>query len=418
MTFTFKRIFLAAAAVIISVGLTDAQPNIGWRGPERSGVYNETGLLKTWPSAGPSLIWEYNEAGAGYSSTTVTDDAVYITGRKGDNDVLTALAPDGKKKWELVYGKASKSNYPDSRGTPTYYNGKLYLVSGHGDMVCVDRNGKIVWSVNYFDKYNAPHPRFGIAESPVVLNNMVIGTPGGKMAAMVAFNPDNGRIIWETPPVDELTQYVSPLLIENDGKKIVVTLTTAHVLGIDPSTGRLLWKYHYEGANAQQGGRRNHTNTPIYRDGSLLVANGYTQVAVKLKINWDGTPPTLVWKNTDLTPHVGGLVLLGNNIFSSTHDNNSKGRWICVDWNTGNTLWITDWHNKGSVISSDGMLYIYEEKDGHVGLVRPSAEKLDVVSSFRIAKGSGPHWAHPVIDKGRLFVRHGDHLAVYSLRPK
>ena len=94
------------------------------------------------------------------------------------------------------------------------------------------------------------------------------------------------------------------------------------------------------------------------------------------------------------------------------------GRWICVDWNTGKTLWINDWHNKGSVISADGMLYIYEERSGNVGLVRPSKEKLDVVSQFRITKGSGPHWAHPVINGGRLFIRHGEYLGVYSLKTR
>ena len=125
-----------------------------------------------------------------------------------------------------------------------------------------------------------------------------------------------------------------------------------------------------------------------------------------------------VWKNTEITPHVGGKVLLGNHIYSSTHDNNSKGRWICVDWTTGKTIWIHDWHNKGSIISADGMLYIYEEKSGNVGLLRPNSEKFDLVSHFQIKNGSGPYWSHPVINKGRLFIRHGEYLAVYSLKGK
>jgi hypothetical protein len=81
-------------------------------------------------------------------------------------------------------------------------------------------------------------------------------------------------------------------------------------------------------------------------------------------------------------------------------------------------MWITDWKNKGSIISADGLMYFYEEKDGNVMLVRPNSEKLDIISSFRVTKGDGPYWAHPVIDKGRLFLRHGDYLAVYSLKAK
>lgn len=413
-----KFLLIPGAFIFLFVVPANSQSVNEWRGNGRTGIYNETSLMKSWPVSGPSLIWESLEAGAGYSSTTVTGDAVYITGRKGDNDVLTAFTQDGKKKWETVYGKASDSNYPDSRSTATYSNGKLYVVSGEGDMVCIGTDGKVRWSVNYFQKYNASAPRFGISESPVAVDNKVIGTPGGNMAAAVAFNAENGNIVWTTPPVNEGTQYVNPLVIEAGGRKILVTVTTGHILGINVSDGKLLWKVHYEGLNAQQGGRRNHTNTPVYRDGFLLVANGYSQVAVKLKINPDGTTPSVVWKNTDLTPHVGGVVLLGNLIFSSTHDNNSMGRWICVDWNTGKTVWINDWHNKGSVISADGMLYIYEERNGNVGLVNPGREKLDVVSQFRITKGGGPYWAHPVINKGRLFIRHGEYLGVYSLKTR
>ena len=94
------------------------------------------------------------------------------------------------------------------------------------------------------------------------------------------------------------------------------------------------------------------------------------------------------------------------------------GKWICVDWETGRTLWTNNWYNKGSVIAADGMLYIYEERSGNVGLVKPSPQKLDVVSEFRITKGSGPYWAHPVINNGRLFIRHGAYLAVYSIKSK
>ncbi len=413
-----KIIFMSCLATLASFFSLQAQTVNEWRGSGRTGIYPESSLLKTWPSSGPSLLWESMEAGNGFSSVTVTDDAVYITGRKGSDDYLTAFTQGGKLLWSTRYGKASDSNYPDSRSTATYAGGKLYVVSGAGDMVCIGTDGKIIWTVNYFQKYNSKAPMFGISESPVVVDNKVIGTPGGNVAAAVALNAANGSVVWTTPPLNEGTQYVNPLVIESGGRKILVTVTTGSILGINVADGKLLWKVSYEGLNAQQGGRRNHTNTPLYRDGFLLVANGYNQVAVKLKINPDGSTPTVVWKNTDLTPHVGGAVLLGDLIFSSTHDNNSMGRWICVDWNTGKTLWINNWHNKGSVISADGMLYIYEERTGNIGLVRPGKEKLDVVSQFRITKGSGPYWAHPVINKGRLFIRHGEHLAVYSLRSR
>ncbi|HBE40504.1 MAG TPA: hypothetical protein DDW27_04750 [Bacteroidales bacterium] len=302
----------------LSISISTGQMS-GFRGPERNGIYNEKGLMKTWPASGPQLLWEITGIGKGQSSATVTDDAIYITGRKGENDVLTCLNHSGRK-------------------------------------------------------------------------------------------------IWEAPPINELTNYVNPLLIRNGSHKIIVTWTAHHLIAVNATNGKLLWKIHCEGLNTEQLERRNRVNTPVYRDGFILAANGYDQVAIKIKINPDGTDPVIIWKNTDLDPHVGGMVLLGNYIFSSNHITNSKGKWICVDWTTGKTMWITDWYNKGAIISADGMLYIIEEKSGHVGLLRTNGQKFDLVSSFQITKGDGPYFSHPTINKGRLFIRHGDYLAVYSIK--
>lgn len=414
---SYIKIGIVFSLLLVSIYL-DGQ-EIGWRGPGRTGIYNETGLLKSWPASGPALIWEATGMGMGYSSTTVTDDAIYITGVKGEKDVLTAFTQDGKKKWEVAYGNMSKVNSaPESRCTPTFYNNKLYVVSGMGELSCISTAGKILWTVDYHAKYSSTVPRFGISESPLVVDNKVIVTPGGNMAAMAAFNTENGNVVWETPSLTEGRQYVNPLLIENKGKKIIITHTPTWIIGVDAANGKILWKFDFGSVNADKKGGKNYIHTPIYKDGFLFAANGYGQTSAKIKINFDGKDPELVWKNSDINPHVGGMVLIGNYIYSSTHDNNSMGRWICVDWNTGKTMWITAWNNKGSVISAEGLLYFYEEKSGNVALVRPNSEKLDIISSFRVTKGSGPYWAHPVINKGRLFLRHGDYLAVYNIRAK
>jgi outer membrane protein assembly factor BamB len=233
---------------------------------------------------------------------------------------------------------------------------------------------------------------------------------------MVAFNVENGKVIWEAPSLNEGTMYTNPLLIQDKGMKIIVTHTPTWIIGVNASNGKILWKFNFAEVNDDKRGGKNYIHTPLYRDGYLFAANGYGQTAAKIKLAFDGSDPTLVWKNPEINPHVGGMILVGNYIYSSTHDNNTKGRWICVDWTTGKTMWITDWHNKGSIISADGLIYLYEEKNGNVALVRPDSEKLDVISSFQVKKGTGPYWAHPVIDKGRLFLRHGDYLAVYSIK--
>lgn len=413
-----RILFVNSVLIILVLNSTFGQQS-GWRGPGRTGIYNETGLLKSWPAEGPSMIWEVTGIGKGYSSATVTDDAVYITGTRGDKDILTAFTQEGKKKWDVEYGGITNTvNSPESRGTPTYSNGRILVVSGQGDLACVTKDGKIAWTVNYYKKYSAPVQRFGISESVLVIDNKVIATPGGNMASMVAFNVENGNVVWETAPLNEGTQYTNPMLIEYGGKKIIVTHTENYIIGVNASDGKLLWKFNFASVNDDQKGGKNYIQTPLYCDGFIFAANGYRQTSAKIKLSSEGSDPSLVWKNPEINPHVGGMVLMGNYIYSSTHDSNSRGRWICVDWTTGKTMWITNWFNKGSVISADGLLYIYEEKSGNVALVKPNSEKLDIISSFQITKGDGPYWSHPAIDKGRLFIRHGDYMAVYSLKGK
>ncbi|MFO7573704.1 MAG: PQQ-binding-like beta-propeller repeat protein [Bacteroidales bacterium] len=409
-----KKMLLAAAFITLSTILTAQTAE--FRGPGRTGVFNETGLLKSWPATGPKLLWEATGLGTGYSSVTPTADAIYITGRKGDNDVITSYTHEGRKNWELVYGKAWNRTYPESRSIPTYVDGYLYLVSGQGDIVCVSSKGEKLWSNNHFQKYNASAPRFGISESPLVVDGKVIVTPGGSQTSLVAFDAKTGKMIWESESLREGAQYVNPVYVEHGGKKMVVTLLTNYVLGVSLADGKTIFKVNY--ASLQSGiGRVNHTITPLYKDGYLFVTSGYDHDGVKFRLSPDGTSAEVVWQNSDIDPHHGGFVLLGNTLFSSNYQSNSMGKWVAVDWTTGKTLWVNDWHNKGSIISADGMIYIFEEKSGHVGLVRPSNDKLDMVSEFRLpTKSEGPFWAHPVIKNGRLFVRHGDYLAVYDIR--
>lgn len=388
-----------------------------WRGPDRTGIYKETGLLKKWPDGGPKLLWEAAKMGDGYSSPTVTDDAIYITGRKETSDVLIALTLDGKIKWETVYGKAWMANHTGSRCTPTFYNGNLFLISGSGDIVCVGSDGKIKWSKNHFVLYDSKPLMFGISESPVVVDNMVITSPGGTKAEMVAFNVNDGKVMWETESLNDGPQYVNPKLIEFAGKKMIVTVMGENIIAVNSKDGKILWKVNYATINAATGRvMKNHSTTPVYRDGNILIANGYTWVALKLKLAADGNSVQVVWENRSFDPQMGGVILLGDNLFGNNHMSKPVDTWVCVDWNTGKTLWAEKWYSKGSIISADGMLYLYEEKSGHVALVKPDPTKLNIVSEFQIKKGEGPFWAHPVISKGKLYIRHGEMLMVYQIK--
>jgi outer membrane protein assembly factor BamB len=412
------RIFILLFQFILLSWYADAQL-YEWRGPGRSGIYNQSNLLKCWPDSGPELLWEYEGLGAGFSSVTVTDEAVYTTGKINDDEVLTALTLQGQKKWAIIFGRPWTGSYPDSRCTPTYLNGKLFVVSGLGDLVCLDTAGKILWSVNFPELCVGANPPYGISESPLVTDHMVIVTPGGSTTSLAAFHIETGQMIWQSEPINDMAQYVNPKLVDHNGRKIIITLLEKNILAADVKNGHLLWTFNYADYFSKEAiGFTNHAITPIYRDGYLFITSGWNYTALKLKLSEDDTSVQIAWESNDMDPTLGGVVLVGDYLFSSTFINNSRGRWSCLSWETGKTLWSTDWHNSGSVISADNMLYLYEEKSGYVGLVKPDPERLNVVSEFRITKGDGPHWAHPVIHDGRLYIRHGEVLMAYSLRDR
>jgi outer membrane protein assembly factor BamB len=414
----FSMRYVLLLLIIPFFGLNAFSQLYDWRGPDRTGIYNETGLLKQWPSNGPDLVWEIEDIGFGYSSATVTDDAVYITGRVEEDDVLTAITLDGKKMWDIVYGKAWIRNHTGTRGTPTYVDGKIYIVSGSGDIVCIDKSGKLVWTKNHFDIYGSSPLMFGISESPLFVDGKIITTPGGNKASIVAFNAETGAVVWEAESLGEGPQYVNPKLVEHGGRKIIVTNTNKHIIGVDADSGKILWKENYDNYLGVKKGRisKNHAITPLYRDGKLLIANGYNFIGLQFELSDDGSEIKLLWQNSDLEPHHGGMVLIGDYIYTSNHMSNSMGEWLCVDWNTGETLWKERWYNKGPIISADNMLYLYEEKSGHVGLAEVNPDGLDIVSEFQITRGDGPYWSHPVIKDGKLYIRHGSVLMVYSIK--
>jgi outer membrane protein assembly factor BamB len=410
-----RRILILLIYVVSTTGITGQ--TFEWRGPSRTGIYDEKGIMKKWPAGGPDLLWSIENAGFGYSSPTVTEDAIYITGRKGSDDVLTAFTLEGKKKWDVVYGKAWTTNHDGSRCTPTFYNGNIFVISGSGDIACIDLNGKIKWTKNHFALYESKPLMFGISESPLAFDNIVVTSPGGKKAALVAFNINDGKVVWETVTNDSEPQYVSPRLIEYAGKKMIVTVLGTNILGVDAKDGRVMWKVDYVATNAATGRvMKNHAGTPVYRDGCILIANGYNWVSMKLKLSADGNSVSKVWENRNFDPQLGGVVLIGNYIFGTTHMSQPADSWACVDWTTGKTLWTEKWKGRGSVISADGMLILFEERTGTVALANPDPAKLDIVSEFKIAKGEGPFWAHPSLRNGKMYIRHGEVLMVYQVR--
>jgi outer membrane protein assembly factor BamB len=414
----FKYCFIFMICLIVS-GPVIAESHAGWRGPDRNGVYRETGLLKAWPDDGPALVWEINDAGLGYSSPVIAGDRLYITGMNEarDKEIFSAYTLDGRKLYKTEYGSPWDATFPETRTTPTIVGEKAWVISGMGEIACIDiRNGSILWKVEGGSIFERGTGRWGTAESPLVYDNMVVYTPGGDKTTMVALNKETGDVIWKSLPLGDAYGYVSPKLINHSGKRQIIAMTENNALGVNPENGVIEWTF---GEWGREAGNNIVTNTPLYNEGHLFFSNGYGINSFMLELNQDATGVTLVWRNDDHGTHHGGYVLVNGVIYGSNWISNNQGNWVAVDWITGETLYNEDWGRgitKGSIIAADNMLYCYDERRGTVGLVRPNRVGFEIAGEFRVTGGEGPHWSHPVIHDGILYIRHGNVLKAYNIK--
>ena len=402
-----KKIIITLSLLLaLSISFVFGQVDSQWRGPNRDGVYPNESLLKKWPDAGPKLLWSVEGLGDGYSSAAVTSDRVFVTGEADGKGTLFAFDLSGKSIWKSPYGPEWGESHPGARTTPTVVGNRIYLMSAKGQATCFDTDGKKVWSVDLVKDFKARNLQWGITESLLVDGDKVFCTPGGPNVMMVALNRQTGKVIWKIKGNGETSGYCSPVIVKHGNRRLILTMTAKSVVGIDADTGEYLWRAAHVTDYVV------NANTPLYHNGYIYTVSGYGTGGQMFKLSDDGKSVKLIWSQDELDSQFGAAALVNGYIYGSGHKNRG---WHCLDWKTGKVQFTERAiGNKGNVIFSDGMLYCYSER-GDVALVKPNPAKFEVVSSFELEKGSGPHWAHPVISKGQLYVRHGDALIVYNI---
>ncbi len=411
-----KRLFFLL--FVLSLAATAfPQDYAGFRGPGSQGIYPESNLMKKWPEQGPDLIMKVSGFGAGYSQPVVYRNNIYVSGTKDSLNLVTAYTIEGKQLWQTHYGKFWIRTYPENRCTPSVEGDRLYIASGVGELCCLDtKTGSILWKVHAADTYKAEIHKHGEAESLLLTEKAVIYTTGGEENAVIALKKEDGSLIWKSKSLGGSKSYASPILISKGGMQIILAQTAKHLIALNARNGDILWSYDLMQYHLSDQGIGANTNPPLVHGDEIFVTSGYNHPGLMFSLSQDGLSASLKWRNDTLDCHVGGVVRVGNAIYGSNWQNNAKGKWACLDWETGKLNWEKEWYNKGSLISADGMLYLYEEKSGHVALVEPDEKQMKIKGSFNVTEGTGPHWAHPAIYNGRLYIRHGNHLLVYALR--
>ena len=410
---TLTIITVLTAALNISVVKAADWPQ--FRGPDRDGKSADTGLLKQWPESGPKLLWAKKGLGKGFASISIADGIVYTTGLKKKQGFVFAFDTGGNLIWKTPYGPEWKKCFSGARTTPTVDSGRLYVISGLGAVTCLDaKTGDLLWTVDAFKKFGGRYPDFGIAESPLIVDDKVICTPGGTDATIVALDKATGETVWTCKVEEQKAACCSPVLICRGGKSIVVTMLEDYVVGIDATTGQLLFKDAFD--EYQDKADPINFVSPLYRDGMLYTTSGDNDGGAMYELSQDGSTLTRKWIDKTLDCHHGGVVQIGNYIYGANMKNCFAGNWVCLEWKTGKVMYEKKWKCKGSSIYADGMLYCYEEQSGNLALVKPSPEGFDIVSSFKVKLGNGRHIAQPAIADGKLFIRRGATLMAYDIK--
>lgn len=413
-----KNLVLTLCAAFLA--FSASAQTVMFRGDNHCGIFTqEQNLLKEWPEGGPEKMWVVNNAGKGHSSAIVEGGRIYTAGLTEDeqNEKLSCYTLDGTLVYQVTYGRAWTKSYQETRCSPLIDGDRIYIISGMGELVCLNKaDGKILWSVDYWQKYGLTPSDQGISDQPLLDGDNVIINAAGKEVCLVAYNKMTGDVVWETPSFGDKSMYVPCIMIEWKGKRQIIGAIEEHVFGVDPKTGKMVWndsKWIPDPENKKWSNAM--VNTPVFYEGYLFVSLGDGHGCTLYKMADDLSSVTFQWKKGDVDMYMGGMILVDGIVYGST---GNKNKWAAIDIKAGEVRYHDTWQGKarGALICADNMFYMFDERRGFMALARINPEHLDIVSEFRVTDGAGACFSHPSIYDGVLYVRHGEALVAYKVR--
>jgi outer membrane protein assembly factor BamB len=390
-----------------------------WRGPDRTDVSKETGLLSDWPPNGPKLLWTCTEAGTGFSGPAVVGDRLYSMGADDKHEfVFAADVKSGKKLWSAEVGEFYSNDWGSGpRATPTVDGDRLYTMGGQGDLVCVETaSGKKLWGKSLTNDLHGGLPRWGYTESPLVDGDKVVCTPGGDRGTIAALKKTTGEIVWQSKEYKDGANYASLIPTTLNGVRQYVQMTGESVASVAADDGRLLWRFKRSGPTAA-------VPTPVVHDNLVYATSGYGAGChlIKLTPAGGGFRAEQVYASGNMTNHHGGVVLVGDHLYGYS---DGKG-WVCQKLADGKVVWSEkEALGKGSLTCAGGRLYCYSE-EGTVVLAEASPAgwkehgRFELPQKTKLERQYDPNiWTHPVVANGRLYLRDQDLILCFDVRAR
>ena len=391
-----------------------------WRGTNRDGIAEKTGLNLNWTDKKPPLKWVFRQAGLGYSSPTIVGTMLYCQGALEEKGFAFAIdTKTGNLKWKQELGTETvpdRENCP--RGSITVDGDKMYLIRGIGQIHCLSTvDGKVIWQKDLVTDFNGKiMSRWGYSESPLVDGNLVVCTPGGVDGTMIAFDKNTGAVVWRTTEWTDDAGHSSPIVAEVDGVRQYIQQSAKGVAGISAKDGKIVWKIEVPGY------RTAVIPTPIYNDHLVYVTSGYNAgcTGIKLTKEGDGIKADTIYANRNTVNQHGGVVLMNGYIYG--HSDNAG--WVCQNLKTGEKVWSQrnrDGIARGSIMGVDGHLILLDERSGAFAVAVASPEgwkelgRMELPERTTIQTTDNMVWAHPCVADSKLFLRDHDLLFCFDL---
>jgi outer membrane protein assembly factor BamB len=412
----YCAIFVFTAATVTSLWANDWPQ---WRGPNRDGISQETGLLQQWPEGGPKLVWHVTSAGYGFSTPAVVAERLYLLGNEGiTNEFVQALSvKDGQTVWRTRLGNSGPNRgpqYPGARSTPTVDGAVLYALGSDGDLACVDlASGHVRWAKNLRTDFGGRPGNWAYAESPLVDGDRVVCTPGGSESTLIALNKNTGDVLWKSAvPGGDEAAYASIIIVDFGGLKQYVQFLQKGLVGVGASTGKFLWRY-----DQTAKGSPANIPTPVAADGYVYSGASLSGGGIiHLKVQDGAVQVEPIVFTPKLPTSIGGAVKIGDNLYGTTGQ-----AMLCVEFTTGKLKWDERALGAASVCFADGRLYLHGE-NGEVALVeaRPDGYHQDgrFTPSNPPDRGSAKAWAYPVVANGRLYIRDLGSIWAFDLKAR
>jgi outer membrane protein assembly factor BamB len=380
-----------------------------WRGPARDGVVGAFSAPAAWPER-LTRKWKV-DVGLGYATPVLVGDRVYMFSRQGDNEVLAALdAASGKEIWAFKYAApfaispAAARHEKGPKSTPTFSEGRLFTLGMSGIVTAVDAaSGKQLWQ----KPATAPQPLYHTGMSPLVDRGLVIVHVGGhNQGSLTAYDVKTGAVKWHWD--GDGPGYGSPMAVEVDGTRQIVTFTQENVVGVAAATGELLWKRPFSTPFSQ------NAITPILYSQTIIVSGLDQGVSAFRIVKKNGAWTTEnVWENTQVSLYMTNGVIVNDTLVALSHKN--SGQFFALDAKTGKTIWTGPPRQAANAaIARAGDLLFALKDDGDLVVARTGAKGLETIRTYTVADSAT--WAAPAISGDRFFVKDVASLALWTLK--